>query len=388
MNPILDEDNDTPKSWSIADFEIRETVLGKGLLGTVYHGRFKRKRTTMVNGELERDVAIKVMDRTTIMKKQEFIDMVMNERRILSSFSSSSRQHVIKLYLSFIDIQNLFMVMELCSCDLAQLVKCRGSNSDYSVVDCKTRDEVPVFLDFTSVQYLSAQLVMALEEIHSKNCIHCDLKPENILIKNNGWLKLTDFATARIIPSCPAGSGEKSKNTKCHYLFIGTADYLAPEVLLDDGNETPSVYQDLWSFGCIMYYMFVGQSPFHTQSDCLTFQKIYNYAMNMDTSVPFSPSIPTVAMDLISQLLSILPSQRTKLDSVAVSVTDEQEETRTDTKQYEDIRGHSFFCGIQWHILGDIVKPPDQLSERLRSYYSIYGDETFLDGSNLPFDFF
>ena len=220
-------------NWSLADFEFGATILGKGLFGTVYHGRFKRKRSN----SQEQNVAIKVMDRISMMKRQEYIDMVMNERRNLTSLGSS--RHVVKLYLSFVDTHNLIMVMELCSCDLAALVKCGNS-------DTHNRTHDPLYLDFASVQVLTAQLVMALEEIHSQSLIHCDLKPENVLLTNSGLLKLTDFATARFITSFNSIDTEKNHAVNPSTHFMGTADYLPPEILLGGSNQNPDVAQDLW----------------------------------------------------------------------------------------------------------------------------------------------
>ena len=53
--------------------------------------------------------------------------------------------------------------------------------------------------------------------------------------------------------------------------FIGTAEYISPEVIMGNNVSTES---DLWAFGCIIYQMFVGHSPFREKTEYLIFKKI------------------------------------------------------------------------------------------------------------------
>ena len=60
--------------------------------------------------------------------------------------------------------------------------------------------------------------------------VYRDLKPENVMLKSNGYLKLIDLGFAKIIGS------EKT------YTYCGTADYLAPEVILNNVWKYYSVH--------------------------------------------------------------------------------------------------------------------------------------------------
>ena len=88
----------------------------------------------------------------------------------------------------------------------------------------------------------------------------------------------------------------KKRNT-----FVGTAEYVSPEVLNDveAGHET-----DLWALGCIIYQMFTGTSPFKDKTEYLVFRKI------LDRKITFPESFPEVAQDLVKSLLMIDPLQR------------------------------------------------------------------------------
>ncbi|PNH12055.1 Polyubiquitin-A [Tetrabaena socialis] len=106
-----------------------------------------------------------------------------------------------------------------------------------------------------------------------------DLKPENLLLSGDGHLKLIDFGSARafFLPQAEKPPG-KNRTTS----FVGTAEYVSPEVLL---NQPLSYPADLWALGCLIYQMIVGRPPFKAASEYLTFQRV----IDRDFAYPGDP---------------------------------------------------------------------------------------------------
>ena len=71
------------------------------------------------------------------------------------------------------------------------------------------------------VKFYLAEIIIALEKIHSKNIIYRDLKPENILIDIDGHVKLSDFGLSK----------QLKKRDELSTTFCGSPEYLPPEML-------------------------------------------------------------------------------------------------------------------------------------------------------------
>ena len=103
---------------------------------------------------------------------------VKSERAIM--MVQSDKPYVARLFASFQNKDNLFLVMEyLPGGDLATLIKMMGYLPDQ-----------------WAKQYLT-EIVVGVNDMHQNGIIHHDLKPENLLIDNAGHVKLTDFGLSR-----------------------------------------------------------------------------------------------------------------------------------------------------------------------------------------------
>ena len=94
------------------------------------------------------------------------------------------------------------------------------------------------------------QIVKAFIAMNVKGIIHRDLKPENVLLSKNKVVKIADFGCAR--------EGEFSKVTPGSF-DKGTPIYSSPQQLT---NEPYSSKCDVWSAGCLLYFIYFGSHPF------------------------------------------------------------------------------------------------------------------------------
>ncbi|KNC47759.1 AGC/PDK1 protein kinase [Thecamonas trahens ATCC 50062] len=296
------------------DFEFR-TVLGEGSFGQVYEAEEK------ANG---RRCAIKVLSKDHIMREDK-IRYVTTERDLLDL---CKHPLVVRLYYTFSDPSSLYFVMEIAeNGELLTWLRTLG------------RFDVP------TSQFHMAELVSALEFLHSKNVVHRDLKPENVLITADWHLKITDFGTAKLLEPADGGEGEgegdggagdgtASETTMARSnSFLGTAEYVSPELLTDKYTCKAS---DLWGLGCILYQLLTGAMPFHAATDYLIFQRIQKRDLKFPDDFPSDE-----ARGLVDELLELDPVERIGAGPGG----------------YDMLRDHFFFEGVNWERLWEQPAP-------------------------------
>uniref|UniRef100_A0A7N0T7A5 non-specific serine/threonine protein kinase n=1 Tax=Kalanchoe fedtschenkoi TaxID=63787 RepID=A0A7N0T7A5_KALFE len=289
----------TPKDrTSIDDFEIIKPI-SRGAFGRVF---LAKKRTT---GDL---FAIKVLKKADMIRKNA-VESILAERDILISVRNP---FVVRFFYSFTCRENLYLVMEyLNGGDLYSLLRNLG---------CLEEDVARIYI---------AEVVLALEYLHSLCVVHRDLKPDNLLIAHDGHIKLTDFGLSRV------------------GLINSTDDLSGPAVsrasLMDEDDplsghrrdtrkkrSAVGTSADWWSVGVILFELIVGIPPFNAEHPQTIFDNILN------RNIPW-PGVPEEmsyeARDLIDRLLTEDPQLRLGANGAS------------------EVKEHVFFKDINWDTL-------------------------------------
>ncbi|KAF5287799.1 hypothetical protein FQR65_LT12167 [Abscondita terminalis] len=185
--------------------------LGKGTFGTVYLCERKHNKLKVVVKEVNADL------------NGEQTETAKNEVSVLKSLK---HPNIVLYYDSFVSNGTFYIVMEFSN---------KGSLHEF------IKEKRPNLVHQQVVLNLFCQILNGLNHIHSKNIIHRDLKSENIFLTGlqSDVVKIGDFGISKILQN----------DTKTQ-TFIGTANYLAPEMCHGKPYNTKS---DIWSLGCILY---------------------------------------------------------------------------------------------------------------------------------------
>ncbi|KAJ2361194.1 3-phosphoinositide dependent protein kinase-1, partial [Coemansia sp. RSA 2607] len=174
-------------------------------------------------------------------------------------------------------------------------------------------------------RFYLAEIIVAVEYMHMERTLHRDLKPENILLGSDMHILVTDFGTAKMFSKDEADQRANS--------FVGTAEYVSPELLTDKSADRNS---DLWAVGCIAYQLLVGRPPFKGLNEYQTFQKI----LKLDYAFP--AGMPPLARDLVERILVLDPERRLGA---------------TQRGGFRELKEHAFFDGFEWQGLAQRTPP-------------------------------
>ncbi len=250
--------------------------LGSGATGLVYRA---------VHKALDREMAVKLLKR----------ELLWDERSLLRFFreaktcSAVDHPNIVYLYdFGHDDTTGLpYLVMEFV----------RGQTLHQAIHDSPTG-----FLPVERALAILVQVCHAIEHAHNRGVIHRDIKPENILLTERDgkadWVKVLDFGVARMVGEPPVtGHGQIS----------GTAEFIAPELLVGDGQVRPA--GDLYALGILFHDAIVGRPPFSGTLEVVLHQ-------HMTVNPPrllqrfADPMIPKALDDLVARLLVKDPDKR------------------------------------------------------------------------------
>lgn len=270
---------------SIDDFDLL-TLVGKGSFGKVMQVRKK---------DTGRIYAIKTIRKAKIITRSE-VTHTLAERSVLAQINNP---FIVPLKFSFQSPEKLYFVLAFVN----------GGELFYHL-------SKEGRFDINRSRFYTAELLCALECLHGFNVIYRDLKPENILLDYQGHIALCDFGLCKL-----EMKDEDSTNT-----FVGTPEYLAPELLKGEGYGKTV---DWWTLGVLLYEMLTGLPPFYDENTNEMYRKILTAPLNF----PGYDIVPPAARDLLTKLLERDPSKRLGVNGST------------------EIKSHPFFHGIDWKKL-------------------------------------
>ncbi|KAL2319347.1 hypothetical protein Fmac_028316 [Flemingia macrophylla] len=336
------------------DFENLRVIsaVGRGAKGVVFLARTG-----------ERCVALKVISKALILQKkarkdEEEYTRVSFEEQVLRRFD-----HPL--------LPRLRGVLETDKVVGFAIDYCHGGN-----LHSLRRKQTEKMFSNDTIRFYAVELVLALEYLHNLGIVYRDLKPENVMIQENGHIMLVDFDLSkklnpkspeslsyssssspnsvkraskkrlwRIYSVCnsgitpcdsdserPLGSVYSASRTESGLVeksnsFVGTEDYVAPEIVSGKGH---GFAVDWWSLGVVLYEMLYGTTPFKGANRKETFYRIL-------AKEPELTGEKTALRDLIGRMLEKDPERRI---------------------QVHEIKGHDFFKWVKWDTVLHIARPP------------------------------
>jgi len=280
--------------FTLDDFEILK-VLGRGAFGKVMLVEKKDNKQLY---------ALKAMHKEHIIDKDQ-IEHTKTERYVLEK---SRCPFVVSLEFAFQTQDKIFFGMNFL----------RGGELFQQLKETRRFEE-------ERAKFYAVEIALALEHLHSLDVIYRDLKPENILLDDEGHICLTDFGMSKLI-----------KKGELTYSFVGTPEYLAPEIIKEEGHSTPA---DWWSLGVFTFEMLIGLPPFYNREQ--NTHKMFSAIQNKEVVFPSKVALTDDAKDFILQLLKKDPKER------------------LGSKGFHEIKNHRWFSNIDWDLINEKkVTPP------------------------------
>ncbi|WAQ85352.1 hypothetical protein PtA15_5A927 [Puccinia triticina] len=277
---------------TIDSFELLK-VIGKGSFGKVMQVRKK---------DTGRIYALKTIRKAHIVSRSE-VTHTLAERTVLAQITNP---FIVPLKFCFQNPDKLYLVLSFINGgELFHHLQREGRFSE------------------ERSRLYTAELLSALECLHSMDVIYRDLKPENILLDYTGHIALCDFGL------CKLNMGEAERTNT----FCGTPEYLAPEVIKGEGYGKTI---DWWTLGILLYEMLSGLPPYYDEDHHTMYRKI------LKDPLTFPAEIKPDARALLTGLLDRDPN------------------VRLGARGAEDIKRHSFFAkSIDWDRLNSKgYRPP------------------------------
>jgi serine/threonine protein kinase len=241
--------------------------IGQGGMGQVYKG---------IHEVMGRESAVKVLPLT-----KATAEAISNFTREIRTQAQLDHPNLVRAYDAGHDGNVHYLVVEYVpGTDLRRLIRTHGA------------------LPVQQAANVIMQAAKGLDHAHKRGLIHRDVKPGNILVTPDGIAKVSDLGLA--------GFMNDAANDPRAGKIVGTADYLAPEIIRSPGDM--SAVCDVYSLGCTLYYAVCGKVPFPGGTP-------RDKARRHCEETPwhprrFNPEIPEEFVEIIADMMEKNPTDR------------------------------------------------------------------------------
>jgi serine/threonine protein kinase len=152
------------------------------------------------------------------------------------------------------------------------------------------------------IAHYISQSALGLQHAHeAANLVHRDIKPGNIIVDRNGAVKVLDLGLARFFKD-----EDDMLTKKFDENVLGTADYLAPEQVLD--SHSVDIRADVYSLGATAYYCLTGLTPFGEGT--VSQKLIWHQTRKPKSILSIRPDMPPSFVAVIEKMMAKNPADR------------------------------------------------------------------------------
>jgi len=265
-------------------------ILGRGAFGTV----------KLVLDPTGASYALKAIRKNQVVELGQQ-SHILNEKKVMQVLDN---QFLVNLRATYKDDFRVYFLLEVCL------------GGELFTILRKMRS-----FDEPTARFYSSCVIAAFDYMHQRDIIYRDLKPENLVLSANGYLKVTDFGFAKVVPNKT-------------FTLCGTPDYLAPEIVTGQGHGKGV---DWWTLGILIYEMLASFPPFFDDEPMMTYRKI------IQGKFKFPRYLSAQSKDLISKFLKPKSTKRLGVIKGGADV----------------IRAHPWYKDFDWKGLQQqTLKPP------------------------------